>query len=283
MGDRQNASAEGFTLVELIVVVAIIALLASLLLPGLARAKDLAKTTSCKNNLRQLGIALNLYTLDHERFPGNGAVYGVNLPGSPRRFNSFVYRGLNWLYPYLNGKHKTNYLAIYHSYTPDDVPPPVLLCPGEKPDSNGWTLREGKAFDHIQPGYAYNEIGTGLWFNHRTLGLGPIADDKIGPMSHRDFVWRYIAPHEVISPSRMIALADSNRYALPYSWLTPFKKGQKLSTLEGPHKKGKLANVVFVDGHVEAGKNEAWVAKTDEARARWNNDALPHRESWENY
>lgn len=56
----------GFTLIELLVVLTIIGLLAALLLPALARARGLARSTACLSNLRQIGIALNLYAQDNE-------------------------------------------------------------------------------------------------------------------------------------------------------------------------------------------------------------------------
>jgi prepilin-type N-terminal cleavage/methylation domain-containing protein/prepilin-type processing-associated H-X9-DG protein len=107
-----------FTLIELLVVIAIIAVLAAILLPALARAKTVAQRTACLNNLKQWGLAMQMYTDEHDNFMPRESI------GLGTRLNSWLDvksrdAGEVWynvLPPYLGFPPASNYYYLRPSF-----------------------------------------------------------------------------------------------------------------------------------------------------------------------
>ena len=154
---------KAFTLIELLVVIAIIAILIALLLPAVQQAREAARRTQCKNNLKQLGLALHNYHDVYLTMPF-GSYHPDPGPISFRRMNGHVS-----LLPYIEQGNLYNTIAQRQSqanppppwdggYQPFTVKMPGFLCPSDPDTTQGGALaknnymfcRGDSAWDHNQ-------------------------------------------------------------------------------------------------------------------------------------
>ncbi|MCP4782296.1 MAG: DUF1559 domain-containing protein [Fuerstiella sp.] len=87
---RSSGRVRGFTLIELLVVIAIIAILIALLLPAVQQAREAARRTQCKNNLKQMGIAFHSYHDVFRTFP-KPAIVGITVASGLK-----IVQGASW-------------------------------------------------------------------------------------------------------------------------------------------------------------------------------------------
>ena len=129
-------SPRGFTLIELLVVIAIIAILIALLLPAVQQAREAARRIQCKNNLKQIGLAIHNYESTHRRLPasGEGSTYTTSPPTTIWGRHSL----LSQILPFLDQANTYNQFNFDYLYneTPQNIaaakqPIGLFICPSD--------------------------------------------------------------------------------------------------------------------------------------------------------
>ena len=257
--DRRGA----FTLVELLVTIAIIAVLAALLLMGVSYAKTRALTIQCKNNLHQVSLAMTMYCGDNHHYPGSW-----------------------WIHQTVGVDH---YVWPERLLTQAANNRKVFSCPAARPDSV-WDPAVNKTLGcysidgqydpyaiHMRSRFAIAYNDWGLMQDrlndpaYPQLGMG---GDVTGP-----FFKGFLTENAIQSPSQMIMFGDSSDDAMWDASMKPNRQPQWPS-----NRHARRTNLEFVDGHIETPKRKEVIdpAPDNPWRNRWNNDNLPHNDlTWD--
>ena len=214
-------------MIELLVVIAIIAVLIALLLPAVQQAREAARRSACKNNLKQIGLALHNYHDLHNTFPpgwvSNGTVWGVpaNRNSGPRYcVDNGANHGAPWtvlILPMLDQAtlySKFNFTSAYFSDNSNLTPPPnsnyvvplpAYRCPSDPSVSsapqltNYMGVQGGRDYDCDSQGGPGQRVFSqnGTLFANSSIRLRDLTDGSSNTIfvgESRYFIWQADAP-----------------------------------------------------------------------------------------
>ncbi|WP_145372225.1 DUF1559 domain-containing protein [Maioricimonas rarisocia] len=239
----------GFTLIELLVVIAIIAILIALLLPAVQQAREAARRTSCRNNLKQIGLALHNYVSSMNQFPPSFCLTPAEASGGIG--DSWSIHGR--LLPYLERANAYNDVALdvdWHVQVATGVTflkLPVYLCPSDPNDF----FRTSGGQPYVGPHtYGFN-LGSWMVFdpqNWRTGDGAFVVNGGTRPASFRDGMSQTLAAAEVKAYTSYIRNTADPGSSAPSS--PDFFNGMSGQVKLGPSVGSNTGHSVWPDGRV---------------------------------
>ena len=262
----------GFTLVELLVVLAIIGVLASLTLPALSFAKFQGKNTVCRNNLRQLGLALEIYATTFETYPP----YASPVESQP---------GDTW---YRWDMLLARLAAPARPVSPvtpskgSEVQGRIFLCPLLIGQPANLRNPAAPAWDSA---FRYNSSGVAAGFGGLGLGGSLIEFPRLAPTKQSAL----LAPSAMIAAGDPLTRSPDTRRDGSYDPVTARFRPQPLG--EAPSVLDPRAFTVYRNhrnrynrlacaGQVETENFQRPFPEDDAYLSRWNIDHEPHRDAW---